>query len=326
MGFLHCDDRVIGKPAIGSLVQLDLYAKDEIARMKTIFDPKAPSPLAFTFPIRHKDGTESWLAATSKQTRDAEGRIAETLFVGTDVTEAVQAKQMLEDLEVTHSAMLNGIGEGVVATDRTGIVIYTNGMADSILEGERGRIVGMSVLDVIAERDLPLAKRNLKTRQEGVAGRLEYWLKIVDGTEFQAQVIASPIMQNGQFRWIIYSISDITERRATEESLRASEERFRQVTENAEEWIWEVDKNGLYTFCSLLRDPDAVEGQSVRPPHRPQHRNRSVPLQGDTQRVGHIYTGEWHAREGASASRCSCPRGATEGPERTCPTTPRQDM
>ncbi|MDP3148793.1 MAG: PAS domain S-box protein [Ignavibacteria bacterium] len=35
-----------------------------------------------------------------------------------------------------------------------------------------------------------------------------------------------------------------------EELLRESEMRFRQISESAHEWIWEVDKNGLYTFVS----------------------------------------------------------------------------
>ncbi|MCD4788605.1 MAG: PAS domain S-box protein, partial [Bacteroidales bacterium] len=35
-----------------------------------------------------------------------------------------------------------------------------------------------------------------------------------------------------------------------EEALRVSEERFRQLAESAEEWIWEVDDNALYTYAS----------------------------------------------------------------------------
>lgn len=36
----------------------------------------------------------------------------------------------------------------------------------------------------------------------------------------------------------------------TEQALRESEERFRQVAENALEIIWEIDTNGLYTYIS----------------------------------------------------------------------------
>ncbi len=42
------------------------------------------------------------------------------------------------------------------------------------------------------------------------------------------------------------------ERRFTEEALRQSELRFKQVSENAHEWIWEVDSNGLYTYVSPI--------------------------------------------------------------------------
>ncbi|MHC4395697.1 MAG: PAS domain-containing sensor histidine kinase [Planctomycetota bacterium] len=42
----------------------------------------------------------------------------------------------------------------------------------------------------------------------------------------------------------------IVEQKKTEEKLRKSEERFRQVVENAREWIWDVDINGLYTYAS----------------------------------------------------------------------------
>ena len=45
-------------------------------------------------------------------------------------------------------------------------------------------------------------------------------------------------------------VEEITERKKTEEALRKSEERFRQIAENSQGWIWEVDTNGLYTYVS----------------------------------------------------------------------------
>jgi len=40
------------------------------------------------------------------------------------------------------------------------------------------------------------------------------------------------------------------QRNRTEVDLLKSEERFSQIAESAEEWIWEVDDNGLYTYAS----------------------------------------------------------------------------
>ncbi len=46
-------------------------------------------------------------------------------------------------------------------------------------------------------------------------------------------------------------IMDISERKAMERALQMSEQRFKQVAETAEEWIWEIDAAGLYTYSSV---------------------------------------------------------------------------
>ena len=41
-----------------------------------------------------------------------------------------------------------------------------------------------------------------------------------------------------------------TERKLAEAALRESEQRFRDITENTAEWVWEVDSQGKYTYSS----------------------------------------------------------------------------
>lgn len=59
----------------------------------------------------------------------------------------------------------------------------------------------------------------------------------------------------------------IAERRIAEAELSASERRFMQVAESAEEWIWEVDARGLYTYSSPVVEkmlgftPDEIVGR-----------------------------------------------------------------
>lgn len=44
----------------------------------------------------------------------------------------------------------------------------------------------------------------------------------------------------------------VEDREKFREELQKSEERFKQIAENAQEWIWEVDSNGLYTYGSPI--------------------------------------------------------------------------
>lgn len=45
-------------------------------------------------------------------------------------------------------------------------------------------------------------------------------------------------------------IRDTTETQRAMQALHQSEERFRQVVENAGAWVWEMDAEGRYTYCS----------------------------------------------------------------------------
>ncbi len=46
------------------------------------------------------------------------------------------------------------------------------------------------------------------------------------------------------------TVEDVTERKRIVDALRTSEERFRQVAEDAGVFVWEVDADGLYTYAS----------------------------------------------------------------------------
>ena len=103
----------------------------------------------------------------------------------------------------------------------------------------------------IHPEDREMVLGNYQKRIRGEAAPQNYSFRVID--------------KNGKTRWLelrsieivwndrpaaLNFVDDITKRRAAEDALRKSEERFKQVAENAGEWIWEVDRNGLYTYSS----------------------------------------------------------------------------
>jgi PAS domain S-box-containing protein len=61
---------------------------------------------------------------------------------------------------------------------------------------------------------------------------------------------------------------EIAERKQTENALKKSEERFRNLVETSSDWVWEVDENGCYTYASpkvrdiLGYEPEEIVGKS----------------------------------------------------------------
>ncbi len=56
--------------------------------------------------------------------------------------------------------------------------------------------------------------------------------------------------ESGRLAYYEGTAIDITARKSTEEALRESEQRFRDISDNIADWIWEVDTSGVYIYCS----------------------------------------------------------------------------
>jgi PAS domain-containing protein len=80
---------------------------------------------------------------------------------------------------------------------------------------------------------------------------------------------------------IHYLEKEAFKRRRIEAELKDSETRFRDIAENALEWIWEIDSTGKYTYSSpvvrhiLGYKPDEVVGKFFYDFFHPDEKNRS---------------------------------------------------
>jgi PAS domain S-box-containing protein len=148
-----------------------------------------------------------------------------------DITEQKQAEEAISSLAKFPSENPNPI----VRISRDGRVLYANKASYAILPWklEIGKSAPAVLQDIVTD---------IFTQKISKTTEMEYKKQII-------LVSAVPILESDYAN--LY-ISDITKRKQTEEKQRESEIRFKQVSENAKELIWEVDKNGLYTYASSV--------------------------------------------------------------------------
>ncbi len=89
----------------------------------------------------------------------------------------------------------------------------------------------------------------MKTRS---ACTLEHLHQLKDGRNQYVEVTAVPVFDaQGAPVQVVYMTKDITERKNMEVALMESEKRFRDLSDNAVEWIWESDDKGKYTYSNV---------------------------------------------------------------------------
>jgi PAS domain S-box-containing protein len=137
---------------------------------------------------------------------------------------------------------------GVVFIHQDGRFRYVNPATEAILGYSAAELLQMHFWEVIhpSFRDF-VRERGLK-RQEGDVIQNRYEFKIIQksGAERWLDCTATRIELDGKPA-VLGSAIDITERKQTEEALRASEERFRQLVENIREvfWLSNVEKTEI---------------------------------------------------------------------------------
>ncbi len=197
-----------------------------------------------------KNGSE-FKASTSFSDVQVGGRRLFTAMI-LDITERKQAEESLSDLRRELELIMDSMGEGVQGVDLEGNITFENSAAARMLGWKvselRGR-PGHLTIHHTRPDGTPYPKEECPiyaTFDDGVSRQVAdevFWRQ--DGTSFPVEYSTTP-MRNDQNEIVgcVVTFRDITERKQTEEMLRASESRYRQLVQNSPYCIHEIDRLG----------------------------------------------------------------------------------
>lgn len=175
-------------------------------------------------------------------------------------------KQSQQDLAIT----LNAIGDGVIATDAAGRVTRMNPAAERLTGWTLGNALGKPLPEVFhivhAQTRKPVANPVQLVMARGeVLGLANHTALLArSGREYQIADSAAPIRDaNGHMVGVVLVFSDVTEKYRVQETLRASEQRFRDLVESTEGIVWEADAT-TFTFSSVSNNAQRLLGYPVQ--------------------------------------------------------------
>jgi len=149
-----------------------------------------------------------------------------------------------------------------------------------------GEILAMPdfISTVIAKEDRSLFTERFREAIRGTRGEnFEFRYLHRNGTKHWLNVSWQPIVdRDGNSFGTRSSGHDITEHKQQEEALQESQKRYQALTETTSDFVWEMDSNGVYTYCSpQIHDlwgykPEDIIGRSPFDLMMPEDREQGI--------------------------------------------------
>lgn len=163
----------------------------------------------------------------------------------------ITARKQGEDRLRFQAQMLDSVRESVVASDLEGRILYWGRGAEALYGYTAAEVLNRPYRDFAGAIEPPDETAFRRRILAQGSWRGEHLQKRKNGETFWTSTLISVVDdEHGQPAGFIGIDQDITERKQVEAALRESAERFRQVAETAEEWIWEMDAAGVYTYSN----------------------------------------------------------------------------
>ena len=220
---------------------------------------KTGTPLkALDMEVIRKDGTKGVSELSVSLIRNSQGQPIGFRGISRDVSERKLLEEKIRQSEERYRTIIEQMEDGYFEIDLTGKFTYVNEAECRNLGYTHEELIGMTSRQYADEKNRKtLNNLFIEVYKTGIPVKA-YDLELVkkDGTKSYDEISVSLIRNSkGEsigFRGIA---RNVTERKLMEENIRQSEERYRTIIEEMEEWYFETDLAGkfLYFNDALVR-------------------------------------------------------------------------
>ncbi len=210
------------------------------------------TPSSLEIRRRKKDGSNIDIVFSAAPLTDSEGKINGMVAVVADITEQ---KQQAEQVRLLQSVVVN-TNDAIIITEAEPIdepgprILYVNEaftrMTGYTLEEVLGKTPRLLQGPKTSRWELDKVRSALSKGESAIVEVINYRK---DGSEFWLEFSVVPVAdKTGYYTHWISIQRETTERKRNEEALRLSEERFRQLVENALDIITILEPNGTIHY------------------------------------------------------------------------------
>ena len=170
-----------------------------------------------------------------------------------EIRERMRTEERLLAEMAYREAVENCLAVGIVAVDPRGRHFHVNDAFCALTGFRREDLLGAGIPYPYwhsDERKAYAAAMRKVLKGEITPGGREVRYMTRDGRSLDVLLFASRLTVAGKIVGSLASVHDITDRKRMESALRESEAKFQNLVETVSDLVWEVDRNGIYTYVS----------------------------------------------------------------------------
>ncbi|MFZ4591830.1 MAG: PAS domain S-box protein, partial [Ignavibacteria bacterium] len=179
---------------------------------------------------------------------DKKGKAIRYLAIGIDITQRKEIEKELKDSEEKYRTLFDSSTSGIGIATLEGKPLFMNRAMKMITGYTAEDFDTLRIQDQFVDSE-KRDKMKVQLIKSGEVKDLETQLKKKDGTIYDAQMNLN-LIKMGSEQVMMTNLRDVTEINRVYKEQRENEERFKQIAESSGIWIWETDKDGLFTYVS----------------------------------------------------------------------------
>lgn len=227
-----------------------LHPEDKERVVKAFAHQQQGLPYRQEYRIIRPDGSQRWIHARSTALNSSTGRLEQIVVLAEDITDQKQSahqqnrlNQALQENETKFRTFLEMASEAVIVSNANGEIVIFNAKAEEILGYTASEVLGQPIESLMPER-FRQGHRHFRAeyytqptrRSMGHARNLYAQRK--DGSEFPIEAGLSAV-QIGDERFVLTFMTDISDRKQAEDTLRQTEAALREANQELEKRVLE---------------------------------------------------------------------------------------
>ncbi|MBX7152940.1 PAS domain S-box protein [bacterium] len=190
-----------------------------------------------------KDRSVRYVEAQWSLIHESDPALPFILSIGRIITKRKRAEEALRESVKYFRALVENISDAIALVNRYGIVLYASSSTRRVIGYTFKEMVGNNIFELIHQDDLAYTMNEFKLLLEkpGRTTSIQFRMLHKDQSWRWMEGVANNLMLDPSVQGIVMNYRDITPRKKTDEELRETEERYKEMFHRHQAMQWFVD-------------------------------------------------------------------------------------